>query len=216
MRGTLDRADHIERIRGIIPAHAGNTTPMIPRISQAWDHPRACGEHDCVPLDFPLDSGSSPRMRGTPSFPTNVRGCIGIIPAHAGNTLYRMLVSERDWNHPRACGEHEISVLILRLSQGSSPRMRGTPKESAFSRLHTGIIPAHAGNTLVAFSGNSTCRDHPRACGEHAVEKLCEERCRGSSPRMRGTPFLSERIGAFMRIIPAHAGNTSPRRRFQH
>ena len=50
------------------------------------DHPRMRGEHDCVPEDLPLDSGSSPHARGTLDADGAVVAGVGIIPACAGNT----------------------------------------------------------------------------------------------------------------------------------
>ena len=53
-------------------------------------------------------------------------------------------------------------------------------------------------------------KDHPRVCGEHTVERAGGTEDRGSSPRMRGAPGRSGRLGIYRRIIPAYAG--SPRR----
>ena len=75
--------------------------------------------------------------------------------------------------------------------EGSSPRMRGTPR----TWRTTG----------------TRAWDHPRACGEHSSAYWIVMLESGSSPRMRGT---HERTG-FLRpchgIIPAHAGNTPAR-----
>ena len=54
--------------------------------------------------------------------------------------------------------------------------------------------------------------DHPRACGEHARGPALKSGPAGSSPRMRGTLSAWLRVGEGKRIIPAHAGNTPPRR----
>ena len=52
---------------GIIPACAGNTNQRFELLNLDKDHPRVCGEHVNV-LDDVVDiSGSSPRVRGTPS-----------------------------------------------------------------------------------------------------------------------------------------------------
>ena len=53
---------------GIIPALAGNTSHKSLIVSHAWDHPRACGEHDDGVDDSIEALGSSPRLRGTPFF----------------------------------------------------------------------------------------------------------------------------------------------------
>ena len=58
-----------------------------------------------------------------------------------------------DWNlldtvHPRACGEHTYRIVDDLLSDGSSPRMRGTPISIIQQGKDIRFIPAHAGNTL--------------------------------------------------------------------
>ena len=65
MRGTRGKIERHALRRGIIPAHAGNTTStgaVSPRIR---DHPRACGEHAFDEVSGDRYEGSSPRMRGT-------------------------------------------------------------------------------------------------------------------------------------------------------
>ena len=71
---------------GIIPAHAGNTTPIITAGSTQRDHPRTCGEHEGSTIIFALNPGSSPHMRGTQNSEKGDINDLGIIPAHAGNT----------------------------------------------------------------------------------------------------------------------------------
>ena len=91
---------------GIIPAHAGNTFRKRKVIELAGDHPRACGEHVLTCGVLCATWGSSPRMRGTLHIGELEDYTDGIIPAHAGNTIYthNPWVPVRD--HPRACGEH--------------------------------------------------------------------------------------------------------------
>ena len=45
VRGTRQRVAHHAFLGGIIPACAGNTFPVVPRVPRRWDHPRVCGEH---------------------------------------------------------------------------------------------------------------------------------------------------------------------------
>ena len=49
----------------------------------------------------------------------------GITPAHAGKTDYFCGITVDFWDHPRACGENTSEVMMLSLSTGSPPRMRG-------------------------------------------------------------------------------------------
>ena len=167
MRGTQRLAVVTRARAGIIPAHAGNTGPATSRAGGGRDHPRACGEHPRHIAPCCYDTGSSPRMRGTRRRSRRVRGAVGIIPAHAGNTFdaWGIAICPRD--HPRACGEHLENVLLNYDDPGSSPRMRGTPIPHHSDSRGYGIIPAHAGNTGSRISGLQSCGDHPRACGEH-------------------------------------------------
>ena len=117
-----------------------------------------------------MEKGSSPRLRGTP-VPLRPRGLRwGIIPALAGNTMgsFGPFLVRRD--HPRACGEHAVPHALLTLSEGSSPRLRGTPILARRWPCGLGIIPALAGNTKERFTLRFKERDHPRACGEHTMK----------------------------------------------
>ena len=96
---------------------------------------------------FAVDSGSSPRMRGTRGLDETAEILKGIIPAYAGNTRPRQrgLLAVED--HPRVCGEHRPPARTVRRKPGSSPRMRGTlVRYERFEHVR-GIIPAYAGNT---------------------------------------------------------------------
>ena len=187
MRGTRFVQATTQDTVGIIPAHAGNTQVLHTVGAHLGDHPRACGEHRGVTTHTLRRLGSSPRMRGTrgrTSFPPRFQG---IIPAHAGNTGNVGGSRRRAGDHPRACGEHQVFSLIVTGWLGSSPRMRGTRKQSLLIRHFIGIIPAHAGNTSLMSCTAVLPRDHPRACGEHNQATAETVNRWGSSPRMRGT-----------------------------
>ena len=132
---------------GIIPAYAGNTQANPHSHRYGRDHPRVCGEHpQRIMNDFHC-LGSSPRMRGTPHERATLRREQGIIPAYAGNTGNVVARGFEKLDHPRVCGEHQCINRVHLLTGGSSPRMRGTPKASAWAPAAVGIIPAYAGNT---------------------------------------------------------------------
>ena len=208
MRGTLEDGRRQPADRGIIPAHAGNTAALRSRSVDYRDHPRACGEH-CDTLDHATrNRGSSPRMRGTLDVGLPSAGWTGIIPAHAGNTKGSSIAWRPSGDHPRACGEHQLWILLMTPGLGSSPRMRGTPWCGVRPQRQHGIIPAHAGNTKSIPCDQHESWDHPRACGEHIMQSGSKRSQPGSSPRMRGTPGLDPDYASPFGIIPAHAGNT--------
>ena len=208
MRGTPFKFKDIIFQSGIIPADAGNTIMTPTELALLEDHPRGCGEHKPTPLSGRHCRGSSPRMRGTLGIIVISGLLLGIIPADAGNTSchrHRAYASE---DHPRGCGEHYTWPYGVDLSEGSSPRMRGTRQGMRALMKSQLIIPADAGNTASSMTGTGTTKDHPRGCGEHsAYLGYCSDR-RGSSPRMRGTRV--EEVGFRLRtgIIPADAGST--------
>ena len=96
----------------------------------------------------------------------------------------------------------------------SSPRGRGTPRDSMHRRHGRRFIPARAGNTLSPATGAITESVHPRAGGEHTWDSGREQVFNGSFPRGRGTlrGMLHRKLA--QRFIPARAGNTSPARRY--
>ena len=147
MRGTRTAQSTATPGHGIIPAHAGNTYSAHPWIGQTGDHPRACGEHPCARGHVSCRCGSSPRMRGTRKRLSFHQVHIGIIPAHAGNTLNILREYDSRGDHPRACGEHRSRERRVGAIRGSSPRMRGTRSITPNPFANAGIIPAHAGNT---------------------------------------------------------------------
>ena len=86
MRGTLVGFEQHSGRCGITPAHAGNTPHQRSSFAKFWDHPRACGEHFTASSSVNINMGSPPRMRGTLNVIADIRFCMRITPAHAGNT----------------------------------------------------------------------------------------------------------------------------------
>ena len=147
MRGTPFVVIAVTVWRGIIPAYAGNTLPVLPNPFSPRDHPRVCGEHGEIDVCMAGNMGSSPRMRGTRQERVERRGRLGIIPAYAGNTRRESTAAQYPEDHPRVCGEHFHSWFGTVHGLGSSPRMRGTRNINPRRTFRMGIIPAYAGNT---------------------------------------------------------------------
>ena len=87
MRGTPYQLITMPIYIGIIPAYAGNTCLLPVHTAICRDHPRVCGEHPMRCTSTCMNSGSSPRMRGTLGQHGRLRPNCGIIPAYAGNTF---------------------------------------------------------------------------------------------------------------------------------
>ena len=183
-----------------MPIHA--SSPLC------WDHPRGCGEHPLVQNVRVGQIGSSPRMRGAPHACDRIRRWWRIIPADAGSTFGGQPNHERLRDHPRGCGEHQISTAAEFLALGSSPRMRGAREVPQVLLTPIRIIPADAGSTRNPAFVYPAFRDHPRGCGEHLFAASWQSAAGGSSPRMRGAPTGYHPCGRPEGIIPADAGST--------
>ena len=147
-------------------------------------------------------------MRGKPPTLGPARWPTRIIPAHAGQTCFCALCSWPRADHPRACGANPGRVLCSALLCGSSPRMRGKLRLRLTPTTAARIIPAHAGQTYRHLKKFLTYPDHPRACGANCPRSTASRWVFGSSPRMRGKPWLGWDSPTMLRIIPAHAGQT--------
>ena len=192
-----------------IPAQAGNTGCGMSWPRRSTVHPRAGGEHSVSSAAALPPVGSSPRRRGT-----LLVGVYGdtrrrFIPAQAGNTSSSVHSSPSPTVHPRAGGEHAISVAVAIRSSGSSPRRRGTLGHERPQHVVLRFIPAQAGNTLLEGLLVLCGPVHPRAGGEHVPVLRLYLASSGSSPRRRGTLAKLNRRRNLNRFIPAQAGNTS-------
>ena len=110
--------------------------------------------------------------------------------------------------HPRVCGELGYRNQGALLSDGSSPRVRGTRRSRGNRGASRRFIPACAGNSTSDHRRAGATTVHPRVCGElqdGADEGLNEG---GSSPRVRGTLATRDHYRRHDRFIPACAGNS--------
>ena len=106
VRGAHPECLRVEADRGIIPARAGSTLKWLQCRFLVGDHPRSCGEH-AAPVDaVVLAQGSSPLVRGALISHPDDAPSAGIIPARAGSTWTRTIITYTDKDHPRSCGEH--------------------------------------------------------------------------------------------------------------
>ena len=104
MRGKPHRVPEHDALVRIIPAHAGQTHACYHPDRDRTDHPRACGANAPPTVDTQSSAGSSPRMRGKPSFTQIIVDEMRIIPAHAGQTRLMGSAMSKNADHPRACG----------------------------------------------------------------------------------------------------------------
>ena len=111
--------------------------------------------------------------------------------------------------HPRSRGENGEDRELLASNGGSSPLTRGKRHTRSRRRVRVGLIPAHAGKTLVTVAFGRERRAHPRSRGENMAPNLTGMAPAGSSPLTRGKPLISGQTAFPWRLIPAHAGKTA-------
>ena len=127
-RGTLSIDDVLDGAPRLIPARAGNTVSDYPRKRHVRAHPRSRGEHSSSALRLDMSGGSSPLARGTLTTWLHAFNFAGLIPARAGNTVFVHEAESHTGAHPRSRGEHASRAALHRVSVGSSPLARGTPR----------------------------------------------------------------------------------------
>ena len=173
------------------------------------DHSHVCGANGSWRLHRFASPGSSPRMRGQRRDVRQDRDRRRIIPAYAGptSTIAVRLVTAAD--HPRVCGANFFADCSAACASGSSPRMRGQPRQLLPSARLPRIIPAYAGPTSTRDCRGCYQSDHPRVCGANLAQMEGDQPCLGSSPRMRGQRPRPALGGRGDRIIPAYAGPTN-------
>ena len=148
-----------------------------------------CGENIDVSVIVPVNTGSSPRVRGKLRSHPRGRSSHRLIPACAGKTTTILKPLSVRWAHPRVCGENQGWQRFQRSGLGSSPRVRGKPARLRLRLRHAGLIPACAGKT--------------------SQQRGPETANLGSSPRVRGKHPHRAREDSRLRLIPACAGKTS-------
>ena len=147
MRGKPALHGTVKAAKRNIPAYAGKTDLAFMGIDYREEHPRVCGENT-PPLAFGATPwGTSPRMRGKPSFVCCRRPWRRNIPAYAGKTSLLCFPRLRLAEHPRVCGENLLIVAVVLTGVGTSPRMRGKPLASPSVSIWSRNIPAYAGKT---------------------------------------------------------------------
>ena len=208
MRGKLGDIGGCNIKNRITPADAGKTIFVSRDIDESWDHPRGCGENLGFPSLLLIVRGSPPRMRGKLSR-VNIRFApLGITPADAGKTHHQFPIHRECQDHPRGCGENEVTFPFASYVIGSPPRMRGKRKNEPIYVNGLRITPADAGKTFCTAAVKTCAQDHPRGCGENFIRDIRQQGIVGSPPRMRGKLCFERGGKCPAGITPADAGKT--------
>ena len=172
------------------------------------DHPRACGEKSPKNWQHTTRKGSPPRVRGKVLIQLYRLYKPGITPARAGKSRRKIAAPSRNRDHPRACGEKQLSESGLGTTQGSPPRVRGKAGGGETERNPERITPARAGKSFLPCPSLGRKGDHPRACGEKTTWSATTPLHRGSPPRVRGKVLHGHQGGLRLGITPARAGKS--------
>ena len=170
----------------ITPAHAGKSVDEAVIAAPAEDHPRPCGEKTMALIEYKLQEGSPPPMRGKELVHVLVGQHHGITPAHAGKRFSSIKSVKILRDHPRPCGEKSSEFANSLLHMGSPPPMRGKVEFPTYLAYFLRITPAHAGKSFLRCLQVWFARDHPRPCGEKFTASKAEHEKLGSPPPMRG------------------------------
>ena len=207
-RGKLAVDGGLDGIERLIPAHAGKTPEAaIPRSCQGA-HPRSRGENYGPETGHLVGTGSSPLTRGKRGVPDRVGERDRLIPAHAGKTEAVPKLPGDRRAHPRSRGENRRNAETRARLQGSSPLTRGKRKAQAVAKDSGGLIPAHAGKTIVREMDSIGFRAHPRSRGENRGMRPSGHSSGGSSQLTRGKHGMRGPLRRPLGLIPAHAGKT--------
>ena len=193
---------------GLIPAHAGKTCIAGNAVLTVGAHPRSRGENGRLHGLDEEGAGSSPLTRGKPRRASPTASCTGLIPAHAGKTPHSLSTGNHGGAHPRSRGENKVEGLVGVADLGSSPLTRGKHSDSTRLKAPLGLIPAHAGKTVIEAMSCSMVGAHPRSRGENNATQAQVDITAGSSPLTRGKRRAGARRVPPVGLIPAHAGKT--------
>ena len=171
-------------------------------------HPRSRGENATHWAIAEIRAGSSPLTRGKLVGGETELSIPGLIPAHAGKTVGQGTPTVGHRAHPRSRGENLRRAAAPFFRAGSSPLTRGKHNSQPGCYYARGLIPAHAGKTLLCVRQPLSHRAHPRSRGEnpHMLRNFFS--AKGSSPLTRGKLSLHAHSHLLRRLIPAHAGKT--------
>ena len=207
-RGKQERERVQPLADGLIPAHAEKTRPATCRALDIRAHPRSHGENLGVFHRGRGNAGSSPLTQGKHTQVNFLHPPVGLIPAHAGKTTIPSTVTWTGRAHPHSRGENIAACMSSMVAPGSSPLTRGTQVAEATPFERSGLIPTHAGKTVIPGQAGRSRWAHPRSRGENARQTRDFAAQWGSSPLARGKRDLRARRGPRLRLIPAHAGKT--------
>ena len=206
VRGNPRPASVSARLKGSIPAGAGE--PTLPRglAGSRRVYPRGCGGTRLTGIALDNHLGLSPRVRGNRRTSRLSRIGQGSIPAGAGEPALGHIFFGRGGVYPRGCGGTRLAGDLHGEQQGLSPRVRGNRPGARCGSPRSGSIPAGAGEPRIPTGRRWLAGVYPRGCGGTIGTRSHEPDNWGLSPRVRGNQFLLHEVVRVPGSIPAGAG----------
>ena len=131
-----------------------------------------------------------------------------IIPTRVGTSRAVRSNSNRQVDHPHACGDKYIKNMTEINPLGSSPRVWGQDIKNIWCSQIVRIIPTRVGTSLLLSQRREGCRDHPHACGDKFKEFIGGSHDAGSSPRVWGQVVDPYYLIKCAGIIPTRVGTS--------
>ena len=154
-----------ERLHRFIPACTGNSRVCRERLAARPVHPREYGELNLGGRIRPCNSGSSPRVRGTPDRQAFGSLMVGSSPRVRGTQNPLATPMAANTVHPRVYGELRGESGKSSEFPGSSPRVRGTRPCRQRRPPPTRFIPACTGTPKEARNPRGRLRFIPACTG---------------------------------------------------
>ena len=109
----------------IIPTRVGTRRSYSACTGISKDHPHACGDKRHRQAVRRKRLGSSPRVWGQEFVCDSIFPISGIIPTRVGTRTSRRYKRGVGRDHPHACGDKLIQMMMITVLLGSSPRVWG-------------------------------------------------------------------------------------------
>ena len=154
-------------------------------------------------------TGLSPPTRGIPKAGQGWRVSIRSIPAYAGDPLGSEYNLSPFAVYPRLRGGSDAASSSTRRIGGLSPPTRGILPDQIQTNPHFGSIPAYAGDPSSGLSLSLPTSVYPRLRGGSSHFQRHARIHIGLSPPTRGIQKRARHPLAYIRSIPAYAGDPS-------
>ena len=186
VRGNPARPGAAREDAGPTPARAGQPRSSRRCSRRCWAYPRACGATPRQLVEWDVDCGLPPRVRGNLVGDLACHHRQGPTPARAGQPSLTAPARRPTRAYPRACGATVAHSASEAADQGLPPRVRGNRHLDVGLGEHAGPTPARAGQPGEDPDRHAGVPAYPRACGATYMSGLGASSGCGLPPRVRG------------------------------